>query len=91
MIHFVAVAVEIKSHDNSSIHTGPQGGVGPLVSVKTVNFQSISVNLEDGVKEVHEKLTAYLASDAVKIGVEDKSRITSTLSAFPVKGSLTEQ
>lgn len=87
MIHFIELACEIKSHDNHSIY-GAQGSAGPLVARKAVNFSAIGTSVEDAVKEVHDKLLAFLSSNAITVGVEEKSNL---LSPFSGKTPLTEQ
>lgn len=87
VIHFIELACEIKSHDNHSIY-GAQGSAGPLVARKAVNFSAIGTSVEDAVKEVHDKLLAFLSSNAITVGVEEKSNL---LSPFSGKTPLTEQ
>lgn len=88
MIHFVELACEIKSHDNNSLYR-QEGGIGPMVGRKAVNFSAIGSSVEEAVKEAHDKLVAFLSSDAVKVGVEGKSTLLSP--SFSGKPPLTEQ
>lgn len=65
----VEIGVNIKSHDNNSLYNQGQGP-GLLVAIKTANFFGMGSTLDAAVSEAHEKMTAFLASEAIKIGSE---------------------